>query len=78
MGTKRSLISRAQNALLEAVGEERPLWLSLSLIIIGIVLCIFYVPYVGIVFNAIGALMIWAGFVLLAHKTKGENNENKS
>lgn len=63
------LMSKAESVIISTLGEHSNMWVILSLLIFGLIFAIFSVPYVGLFFNIIGAVMIWTSFVLMAHRS---------
>ncbi len=64
------LMHKTESGIINTIGEHSNVWVILSLLTFGLIFAIFSVPYVGLFFNIIGAAMIWASFVLMAHRSR--------
>lgn len=63
------LMHKTESGIINTIGEHSNVWVILSLLTFGLIFAIFSVPYVGLFFNIIGAVMIWTSFVLMAHRS---------
>lgn len=61
---------KAEDGIIATLGEYSNVWVILLLLLAGLIFAIVSVPYVGLFFNIIGAVMIWTSFVLIAHRSR--------